>query len=272
MNKKGLPSLNRYGIILLFVFLCMALIPSFFSQYDPDERFMAYEDPSSKHLLGTNDIGNDIFTELIYGTRISLTVGFASAIIATFIGLVIGLTSGYYRGNVDEILMGFTDVVLMIPKIPLIIILAAFLRPGIWILILVLGVLSWESIARVVRSKTLQIRETGFVMSARCMGFSPFHIMSSDIIPNLTHVVAPKFMLATAAAMISEASLSFIGLGDPSVKSWGVMISFAFTKGGFIREMWWWYLPPGICITLAVISIALIGFSFEKGKQTVKIE
>ncbi|MFY1113166.1 MAG: ABC transporter permease, partial [Methanosarcinaceae archaeon] len=192
-----------------------------------------------------------------------------SACISTLIGLMIGLFSGYFRGTPDELLMGFTDVVLIIPKIPLIIILGAFLHPSIWILILVLGLLSWESIARVVRSKTLQIRESGYVKSARCMGFSSFHIMTSDIFPNLFHVLLPKFMLATASAMISEASLSFLGLGDISMKSWGIMLSFAFSRGGFIREMWWWYLPPGICITLCVMSIALIGFGFE-GREKEK--
>ncbi|WP_269848795.1 ABC transporter permease [Methanosarcina horonobensis] len=178
-------------------------------------------------------------------------------------GIVLGICAGYFRGALDEVLMGFTDVVLIIPKIPLIIVLGAYLQPSIWILIPVLGLLSWESTARVTRSKTLQLREAGYVKSARCMGFSSWHIMSTDIFPNLYHVLLPKFMLATASAMISEASLSFLGLSDISMKSWGTMLSFAFFRGGFIRDMWWWYVPPGICITLCVISIALIGFGLE---------
>ena len=263
---------NRWGIGLLVVFVVLALFPQALAPYGPKERSMPYLDPSADHLLGTDDIGNDILTELIYSARISLFVGFASASIATAIGLSIGLAAGYCRGAVDEVLMGATDVVLIIPKIPLIIVLAAFLRPGVGLLIMVLGLLGWESIARVVRAKTLQVRETGFVMSARCMGFSPFRIMGSEILPNIMHVVAPKFMLATAAAMISEASLSFLGLGDPTMKSWGMMISFAFLEGGFIREMWWWYLPPGICITLCVIVVAAIGFSFEVEGTEARIE
>ncbi|MDD4496712.1 MAG: ABC transporter permease [Methanosarcinaceae archaeon] len=260
---KFLGTFNRAGLFLLLFFLCMALLPSFFAPYSPAERFTPYEAPSVSHFLGTNDIGNDILSELFYGARISMMVGFASACISTLIGLTIGLLSGYFRGWVDELLMGFTDVVLILPKIPLIIILGAFLHPSVWILILVLGLLSWESLARIVRAKTLQIRESGYVKSARGMGFSPFHIMSTDIIPNIVHVVLPKFMLATASAMISEASLSFLGLGDTSMKSWGMMLSFAFSRGGFIREMWWWYMPPGLCITLCVMAIALVGFGFE---------
>lgn len=263
---RNLKRFNRGGLFLFTFFLIIALFPALFAPYSPAERFIPYEAPSTAHILGTNDIGNDILSELVHGARISMMVGFASALISTLIGLMIGLFSGYFRGTLDELLMGFTDVVLIIPKIPLIIILGAFLHPSIWILILVLGLLSWESIARVVRSKTLQIRESGYVKSARCMGFSSFHIMTSDIVPNLFHVLLPKFMLATASAMISEASLSFLGLGDISMKSWGIMLSFAFSRGGFIREMWWWYLPPGICITLCVMSIALIGFGFE-GKE-----
>jgi peptide/nickel transport system permease protein len=175
----------------------------------------------------------------------------------------LGICAGYFRGAFDELLMGFTDVVLIIPKIPLIIVLGAFLRPNIWILILILGFLSWESTARVARSKALQLRETGYVKSAQCMGFSSYHILVSDILPNVSHVLLPKFMLATSSAMISEASLSFLGLGDLSMKSWGIMLSFSFFRGGFIRDMWWWYLPPGTCISLCVLSIALIGFGLE---------
>lgn len=259
---------NWGGILLLAFFLFMALFPSLLAPYAPDERFIPYEAPSREHLLGTNDIGNDILSELVYGARISMTVGFAATLISTLIGTALGLCAGYFRGALDELLMGFTDIVLTIPKIPLIIVLGAFLRPSIWVLIPVLGFLSWESTARITRSKTLQLREAGYVKSARCMGFSSCHIMVSDIFPNITHVLLPKFMLATASAMISEASLSFLGLSDISMKSWGSMLSFAFFRGGFIRDMWWWYLPPGICITLCVMAIALIGFGLEtKGEE-----
>jgi peptide/nickel transport system permease protein len=261
---------NSSGVLLLAFFLFMALFPSHLAPSAPNERFPPYEAPSERHFLGTNDIGNDIFSELIFGARISITVGFAAALISTLIGTILGICAGYFRGALDELLMGFTDVVLIIPKIPLIIVLGAFLRPSIWILILILGFLSWESTARVARSKTLQLRETGYVKSARCMGFSSYHILVSDILPNISHVLLPKFMLATASAMISEASLSFLGLGDLSMKSWGIMLSFAFFRGGFIRDMWWWYLPPGICITLCVLSIALMGFGLEAKEKEYK--
>lgn len=271
-QESLLRQLNYGGIFLFAFFLFMALFPSLLAPYTPDERFMPYEEPSGNHLLGTNDIGNDILSELVYGARISMIVGFAASLVSTLIGTILGLYAGYFRGAVDELLMGFTDIVLIIPKIPLIIVLGAYLQPSIWILTPVLGLLSWESTARVTRSKTLQLREASYVKSAQCMGFSSRHIMISDILPNLYHVLLPKFMLATASAMISEASLSFLGLSDVSMKSWGSMLSFAFFRGGFIRDMWWWYTPPGVCITLCVISIALIGFGLEIKREEYAVE
>lgn len=251
---------------MVALFLFVSLFAGIIAPHDPWERFEPYEKPSPNHWLGTNDIGNDILSELIYGSRASLVVGLGAAAIATILGLFIGLVSGYFKGAVDEALMGLTDIFLMIPRIPLIIILAAFLRSNLWIIMLSLGFLWWTSTARVVRSKTLQVREMDFVASSKCLGFKNSHIIFSDILPNIFPVVVPKFMLTVATAMISEASLSFLGLGDPSLKSWGLMINFAFIKGGFVNEMWWWYLPPGICIVLFVFSIVLLGFYFEEQK------
>jgi peptide/nickel transport system permease protein len=241
----------------------MALLADLIAPYDPSARFEPYTSPTRAHLLGTNDLGNDILSELIHGTRVSLLVGFGAALIATVLGLVLGLFSGYLKGWTDEILMGITDIFLMIPRIPLIIILAAFLDPSFWLVGVVIGLLWWTSTARVVRSKTLQIREMNYIQSARCLGFSQRHILFSDILPNIFHIVLPKFMLTIAMAMIAEASLAFLGLGDPSTKSWGMMINYAFRGGGMVNEMWWWLLPPGICITLVVSAVVLLSFSLE---------
>lgn len=264
---KSKISLNKLSVFLFLVFIIMASFPEFLAPHSPWKRFKPYTSPTKNHLLGTNDMGNDILSELIYSSRVSLLVGFGASLIATGIGLILGLISGYFKGVVDEIIMGITDIFLMIPRIPFIIILAAFLRPSFWIIALVIGFLWWTSTARVVRSKTLQVREMNFILSSKCLGYSDAHIIFSDILPNIVHVVLPKFMLTIASAMISEASLSFLGLGDPSMKSWGMMINFAFTKGGFINEMWWWYIPPGICITLFVFSIVLLSFTLEREEQ-----
>ncbi len=258
---------NRFGLILIVVFVSVAAFADIIAPYSPWERFEPYTKPSMKHWLGTNDIGNDILSELIHGSRASLIVGVGAGAIATLLGLLIGLLSGYFKGLADELLMGVTDIFLMIPRIPLLIILAAFLKSSFWIIMLALGFLWWTSTARVVRSRTLQVREMDFVTSSKCLGFKNSHIILSDILPNILPVALPKFMLTVATAMISEASLSFLGLGDPSMKSWGLMINFAFIKGGLINEMWWWYVPPGICIVLFVFSVVLLGFSFEERKK-----
>lgn len=263
----GKTSLSYAGAVLFLIFVLIALLAELIAPYSPTERFESYSPPNREHLLGTNDLGNDILSELIYGTRISLLVGFGAAFLANGIGLILGLFSGYFRGLTDEIIMGLTDIFLMIPRIPLIIILAAFLSPSFWLVGLVIGLLWWTSTARVVRSKTLQVREMNYIQSAQCLGLSHRHILFSDVLPNILHIVLPKFMLTIATAMIAEASLAFLGLGDPSTKSWGMMINYAFKNGGLINEMWWWLLPPGICITLVVSAVVLLSNSWEKGES-----
>lgn len=259
--------MTSFGLVLVALFVLTALFANIIAPHNPWERFEPYTKPNSHHLLGTNDIGNDILSELIFGSRASLIVGIGAAVIATLLGLLIGLASGYFKGVWDEILMGITDIFLMIPRIPLIIILAAFLKSSLWFIMLALGLLWWTSTARVVRSRTLQVREMDFVTSAKCLGIKTRHIIISDIFPNIFPVVVPKFMLTVATAMISEASLSFLGLGDPSMKSWGLMINFALIKGGLVNEMWWWYIPPGLCIVFFVFSIVSLGFSFEERQK-----
>jgi peptide/nickel transport system permease protein len=257
----------RRGAALFILFIIVALFSEVISPYDPWARFEPYQQPGIEHILGTNDMGNDILSELIFSSRTSISVGLGAAMMATAIGTSVGLLSGYFKGIVDEALMGITDIVLMIPNIPLIIILAAFLRPSPWIIALIMGSLWWTSTARVVRSRTLQVREMKFIESTKSLGFSGLHIISSDVFPNIFQVVLPKFILAIASAMIAEASISFLGLGDPAMKSWGTMISFAFSRGGFINGYWWWYLPPGICIISFVFSVVMMGFALEEDQD-----
>lgn len=264
---------SSLGLALFLAFLLMAAFSPLLAPHDPWMRFEPYLGPSLNHLLGTNDMGHDIFSELIYGARVSLFVGFGAALMATIIGTAVGLLSGYFKGTLDEILMGVVDIFLMIPQIPLIIVLAAYLRPSFWLVALLMGALWWTSTARVVRSKALQIREMGYVQAKRSLGFSHLNIILSDLLPNISHVVMPKFMLSIASAMIAEASISFLGLGDSSMKSWGMMINFAFSRGGFINGYWWWYLFPGLCITLFVLSVVLVGFVLEENDEaTLRLE
>jgi len=255
------------GLLLLALFLFLAIFASFISPYDPWEPGRPFLQPGYNHPLGTNDIGQDILSELIYGSRISLLVGILAAFVSVVIGTLVGLFSGYMRGATDEILMGLTDIILIIPALPLMIILASHTSPSIWNIILVVGLLWWCSTARVVRSRVLQLREMPFVEAARSLGAGDFYIIFRHILPNTLQVILAKFILAVAGAMLTEASLSFLGLGDPLQKSWGMMLNYAFSRGGFINGYWWWYLPPGICISLAVLSFVLIGFGLEEQDQ-----
>ncbi len=256
-----------FGLILLALFLLLAVFAPLIAPFDPWEPGRPFLPPSGTHPFGTNDIGQDIFSELIYSTRISLFVGFFAAFVSVAIGTLVGLFSGYLRGAADEVLMGTTDIVLIIPALPLMIILAAHTSPSIWNIIIVIGALWWTSTARVVRSRVLQLREMPFVEAARSLGAGDGYIVFKHILPNTLQVILAKFILAVAGAMLTEASLSFLGLGDPLQKSWGMMLNYAFSRGGFINGYWWWYLPPGICISLAVLSFVLIGFGLEEQDQ-----
>ena len=262
---------HRYFLpfALIAIFAAMATFPDLIAPFTPTERFSAYQAPDAAHLFGTDDMGRDIFSLVVYAARLSLLIGFASGAVAIVIGAAIGLAAGWRTGILDDLLMGSTDIVLILPKIPLVIILAAYLTPGPCLLILVLGLLSWESVARVVRSKVMQVRSADFVLAARCLGFSEASIILREILPVVFPVVVPKFVLVTASAMISEASLSFLGLSDPTMLSWGVMISDAFNHGGFIREMWYWWMPPAICIILGVLAITSFAFLHERGNREV---
>lgn len=253
-----------FGLLLLALFLLLAVFAPLFAPFDPWEPGRPFLPPSGTHPFGTNDIGQDIFSELIYSTRISLFVGFFAAFVSVAIGALVGLFSGYLRGAADEVLMGTTDIVLIIPALPLMIILAAHTSPSIWNIIIVIGALWWTSTARVVRSRVLQLREMPFVEAARSLGAGDGYIVFKHILPNTLQVILAKFILAVAGAMLTEASLSFLGLGDPLQKSWGMMLNYAFSRGGFLNGYWWWYLPPGICISLAVLSFVLIGFGLEE--------
>ncbi|HJK77684.1 MAG TPA: ABC transporter permease [Methanocorpusculum sp.] len=262
---------RRYLLPLLCIaaFAAMAAVPDLLAPFTPTQRFIAYQGPDAVHLLGTDDMGRDILSLVIYAARLSLVIGVASGALAIVIGTAVGLAAGWRHGLLDDVLMGTTDIVLIIPKIPLVIILAAYLSPGPWLLILVLGLLSWESVARVVRSKVLQIRSSGYILAARCFGFSDTRIVLREVLPVVFPVIVPKFVLVTASAMISEASLSFLGLSDPAMISWGVMIADAFNHGGFIREMWYWWMPPAVCIIFGVLAITSLAFIREQGVREV---
>lgn len=250
--------LRLIGWLTLIFFLILALLAPFIAPQDPCKTGTPYLPPSSDHLLGTNDIGQDILSELIYASRISLAIGLLAGLVSIVIGVAVGLMAGYFRGWVEELLLAIGDLVLLIPGLPLMIILAAYLSPSMWNIVLVVGLLWWCSTARVVHSRVLQLRNMPFVEAARAIGCPDRYIILRHILVNAKEIVYAKFALAVASAMLTESSLSFIGLGDPLNISWGEMIHFAFSRGGFANDMWWWYLPPGLLICASVLGFVLI--------------
>jgi peptide/nickel transport system permease protein len=265
-NKTGF-----YGFTLLMFLVLIAILAPVLSPYDPKAIGAPFQHPSSNHLLGTDDLGHDIFSQVLYGTRVSLLVGFLSASVAVIIGVSIGLIAGYYRGWFEEVLMGITDIYILIPGLPLMIFLAAYLSPSIWNIIFVIGFLWWCSTARVVHARVLQVREMEYISSTKALGYSDRYIMFKHVLVNTKDVIVAKYSLAVASAMISEASLSFIGLGDPFNVSWGEIISFAFSRGGFAKDLWWWYLAPGLMICLAVLSFLLIGTQKKQERKLIEV-
>ena len=252
-----------FGIIIVFSILALtAQIVSPYSPYAFPAPGRPYTPPNGKFLLGTDYLGEDVLSEIIYGARVSMLVGIIVAFLATAFGTIVGVVAGYYGRFVDEGLMRATDIVLILPSLPLMIILAAYLGPSLQTVILVLTVTTWPLVARVVRSQTLSLKERPFTDSERVAGASDFRIITKILIPNLATIIAANAVLMVTTAIVGEASLDFIGLGDITVVSWGTMLYWAQSYAIF-NGAWWWVMAPGICIVLVGLGFVLISVSIE---------
>lgn len=253
------------GIFLIAGFVLTALLAPLLSPYDPTERVgRPFSRPSAEHPFGTNDIGQDILSELVYGTRISLLVGVTAGFVTVFIGVAVGLFAGYFQWW-GRWLMRFTDIILILPFLPLLIILSAYLGRGLFNTIMVIGLLVWAGTARLIRGQVLTICQQDYVTAARALGARDGHIILRHILPQVMLLAIGEFVQATSSAILLEASLSFLGLGDPIQKSWGTILYWAQVRGAFLSPAWvWWVLPPGILISMATLGFALIGFALEQ--------
>ncbi len=214
-------------------------------------------------LLGTDQFGRDIFTQLAHGARISLIVGLLAALLSTGIGLTVGLVAGYVGTFVDQILMRFTDMLLVIPDVPLYIVVMTVISPSVWNLIWLIALIGWTGFARIVRSQVLSLRERPFIEAAKAIGSGKFHIIIKHILPNVMSLVYVSLAMAVPTAIVSEAWLSFLGLFDPYVMSWGRMLhDVEGTTGGIM--MVWWAVPPGLCIAAISLSFILLGYALDE--------
>ncbi len=250
---------------LLAVLGLTALFAPLLSPYDPEETVAdPFQPPGRAHLLGTNDVGQDILSELIHGSRISLTVGFLAAAMAVGIGTAVGVASGFLGGWVEMVLMRAVDLVLVVPFLPLMILLAAYLGPSFWNVVIVIGILVWARPARVIRAQVLSVRRLEYVDAALALGARPTRVMLRHVLPAVLPLSLAQFILAASGSILIEAALSFLGLGDPTAKSWGSVLYYAQARSAFLSGAWvWWVLPPGLLITATTLGFALFGHSLE---------
>lgn len=248
------------SLAVLVILTAAAVIAPLIAPNDPDAiAGMFGSAPDSKFIFGTDVIGRDVFSRLLYAMRVSLLVGFMATVISTAVGVVLGLISGYFGGWIDMVIMRFTDMVMSFPYILLVLVAAAIFRPGMWNIILILGFVDWPGVARLVRGNTLSLRETNFVKGSVVSGMTKRHILFSEILPN---TVAPILIYATlvlAVSMLDEAALSFLGMGvQPPTPSLGNMLNGAQSLTILTTKPWLW-VPPGLVLVVLVISINFIG-------------
>lgn len=258
------------GLVLLLVFCLFAAFPSWFTDYGQKEMFTSWEKPSASHILGTNDMGYDIFTELVYATRRTLVVGVSAALIALTLGVLIGVCAGYFKGILGSIFNGFINVFMMLPKLPMLIVLAAYLGSDIWNMILIISLLGWVGTARAVRAKVIHIKNQPYIESMIGLGYSKSRIMFMHIMKGVGDVAAAKFVTSVAGSIMMESSLGFLGLGDLTNPTWGTMINFAYKRGGFMMGAYNWLITPGVCIMLLTLAFYLINYYFEQRRMAVR--
>jgi peptide/nickel transport system permease protein len=252
------------GVMALVIVAC--LIGPFFTAHAPDERVARpHVEPNAEHVLGTTRQGRDVFSQLLHGGRASLGVAFIAGAISTVISILVGISAGYFGGRIDQWLNFAMNVVLVFPQLPLLIVLAAFLgQVGPVVIALLIGITSWPWGARVVRSQTMAIRQKEFILAAECMGESRLRILLVEILPNLISIVAGSFVGVVMYALINEAGLEFLGLGDPTVVTWGTMLYWAQSSAALYTGGWWEMIVPAVTIALVGGAMALINMSIDQ--------
>lgn len=262
--------LGLAGMAIMGFFLLMAIFAPWLAPHDPMETLMRadgtmarMDPPSTAFPFGTDLMGRDILSQVIIGSRVALLVGILSAAMVVFIGTNVGLLAGYYGGKIDDLLMRLTDIVYGVPFLPFAIILVAILGPGISNIIISIVLISWRSTARVIRSEVLTLKHRAFIEAAKVSGASDLRIILRHLAPNVLPLSLVYTALAMGWAIMTEASLSFLGYGDPRLMSWGKVLFMCYVAQA-IDVAWWWVVPPGLAITLLVMSGFLISRSLEE--------
>ena len=261
-------TLGRAGLLLLGLVLIAGIAGPLCFPFDPKSTSALSTGvlcaPSPAHWLGTDELGRDVFRETLAGARVSLVVGLLATFISIFIGAVVGLVAGYYQRGAGTFLMRVTDFFLALPMLPLVIVLAVVFGQSFTVIILVIGLTGWPSTARITRSQVISLRERQFIERVRSIGASNLRIIRVHILPNVIPLIVANTALVIAGSILSEATLAFLGLGDPVRVSWGTMLHYAFEAGAAGRGAWWYLIPPGFGIVLVVLGFTLTGHTLDQ--------
>jgi peptide/nickel transport system permease protein len=254
------------GVAILVFFAIIGIFAPYIAPGNPTRMVgRPHEAPSAEHILGTTRQGQDVFTQIVHGTGTSLSVGFITGTVVMAIAIVMGLTAGYLGGWADELLSLITNVALILPSLPLIIVVSRWIeRPGPETIVLVLSLISWAYGARVLRSQTLVLRNADFVAAAKVVGEPTWRIVLFEILPNMTSLVVSSWIGAVLYAVLTEAALEFIGLGNPNMVTWGTMLFWAQNNAALLTKAWWTFIPPGVCIALVGFSLTLINYGIDE--------
>ncbi len=254
------------GLSILMIFVFMAIFADQLTATAPQKMVgRPHVAPSADHLFGTTRQGQDVFSQIVHGARTTLIIGFVTGTIITFIGIIVGLSAGFLGGWVDEVLSLLMNVFLILPGLPLIIVVAGWLdRPGPFTIVLVLSFTSWAYGARVLRSQALALRNSEFVAAARVSGESTWRIVTAEILPNMISLVVSGWIGAVLYAILAEAALEFIGLGDPNAITWGTTLYWAQNNQALLTGAWWTFVPPGVCIALVGLSLTMINYGIDE--------
>lgn len=272
MNSKKLEfkKFTIWGKISI-IFICLIIFIGIFAAYispyvhnAPSGK--ALETPSKNHLFGTDDLGIDLLSQIIYGARLSLIIGFSTSILAGLGGAILGVISGYYGGIIDKIIMRIADMVIALPNLPVMILLGAFFGPSIKNIVLVLVLFSWTGPARIIRSKVISIKKESYIVMAKSYNASFFHLLKTHFIPEIMPILAISIIRITSRAIVAEAGLSFLGLGDPASKSWGLILNHAINfKGIYFTNYWkWWVIAPLFTTMILILTISYISRDLER--------
>jgi peptide/nickel transport system permease protein len=256
-------NIGKVGIAILLLVIFVAILAPVLSRYDPDQQSAAsLLSPSFSHWLGTNQVGQDIWSQLLYGARTSLLVGFGVGALSLTMSILFGVSAALIGGIYDKIIMRIVDAFIVIPMVVVVILVAAYVRPNLPVLILLLSVLSWQGGARVIRAQALSLRESGHVNASRTFGASRFYIAWRHIVPDLGPILLAEFIYGVRRAVFMEAGLAFLGIGDPMLVSWGTMMRDAMSFS--YLDVWqWWLVPAGVALSLTIIGLTFISHAVE---------